>query len=246
MTELVGPLRARLGLTPKWALLPLPAGATPRGLPRRPLRGPQRRPDHVRSPGRGERQARRQLGPLRLERTPRDVLAQTLEARMTHRDSRAAGRDRRRGAGRRTARGKPNHPVARTDDATRTQNGHIRNDTRDIPRRISSVPTRPICRRNCVASDRACTRVTPQNFHGKEGVDGSSPSEGLVEVPGNRHFVVVYLTNTKTHSGHIWGTRDARRRLASSADTPGTRLVDTLIGKLSAKRQLLLPRLAGS
>src|SRR2546430_888644 len=26
---------------------------------------------------------------------------------------------------------------------------------------------------------RACTRVTLQNLHGKEGVDGSSPSEGL-------------------------------------------------------------------
>jgi hypothetical protein len=29
-----------------------------------------------------------------------------------------------------------------------------------------------------IAGDRACTRVTPRNLHGKEGVDGSSPSEG--------------------------------------------------------------------
>jgi hypothetical protein len=28
-----------------------------------------------------------------------------------------------------------------------------------------------------VANDLACTRLPPQN-HGKEGVDGSSPSEG--------------------------------------------------------------------
>ena len=50
----------------------------------------------------------------------------------------------------------------------RTQNGHIRNDTRDVSRRISGARSGPICRRNCVASDRACTRVTPQNLHGKE------------------------------------------------------------------------------
>jgi hypothetical protein len=46
-------------------------------------------------------------------------------------------------------------------NSSRTQNGHIRNDTRDVSRRISSVRTRPICSRNCVADDRACTRVTP-------------------------------------------------------------------------------------
>jgi hypothetical protein len=34
------------------------------------------------------------------------------------------------------------------------KNGHIRNDTRDVSRRISSPYNRPICRRNCVASDR--------------------------------------------------------------------------------------------
>jgi hypothetical protein len=60
-----------------------------------------------------------------------------------------------------------------------TQNGHIRNDTRDVLRRISGACNGLICRRNCVASDRACTRVTLQNLHGKEAVDGSSPSEGL-------------------------------------------------------------------
>ena len=48
--------------------------------------------------------------------------------------------------------------VAKIDDAARTQNGHIRNDTRDVSRRISGVPTRPICRRNCVANDRAMVR----------------------------------------------------------------------------------------
>jgi hypothetical protein len=30
-----------------------------------------------------------------------------------------------------------------------------------------------------LANDRACTPLPPLNFHGKEGIDGSSPSEGL-------------------------------------------------------------------
>jgi hypothetical protein len=81
--------------------------------------------------------------------------------------------------------------VVRTDNKPRTQNGHIRNDTRDVLRRISGPSNGAICRRMCVARDRACTRMTLQNLHGKEGVDGSSPSEGLPKVPANRHFVVV-------------------------------------------------------
>ena len=34
-----------------------------------------------------------------------------------------------------------------------------------------------------LANDRACTRVPLPNLHGKEGVDGSSPSEGFVFLP---------------------------------------------------------------
>jgi hypothetical protein len=66
-------------------------------------------------------------------------------------------------------------------NGARTQNGHIRNDTRDVPRRNRRPGKAPICSKNCVASDRACTRVTPGNLHGKEGVDGSSPSEGFAK-----------------------------------------------------------------
>src|SRR6266498_3322832 len=83
-------------------------------------------------------------------------------------------------------------------------------------------------------------------FDGKEGVSGSSPEEGLPKIPANQHFVVVCPLNTRTHSGHICGTRDALRRLASSSDTSVTRLVDRLTRKSPAKRQLLLPRLARS
>src|SRR6266540_1199411 len=57
-------------------------------------------------------------------------------------------------------------------------------------------------------------------FDGKEGVSGSSPEQGLPKVPANWHFVVVCSLNTRTHSGHICGTRDASRRLAAPSDTP--------------------------
>jgi hypothetical protein len=55
--------------------------------------------------------------------------------------------------------------VAGPVNNARTQNGHIRNDTRDVSRRSSSLSNSPICRRNCVGSDRACSRV-----NGKQGV----------------------------------------------------------------------------
>ena len=40
---------------------------------------------------------------------------------------------------------------------------------RDASRRILDLSFDPICRKNCVAGDRTCTRVTPRNLHGKEG-----------------------------------------------------------------------------
>jgi hypothetical protein len=47
------------------------------------------------------------------------------------------------------------------------------------PRAQLANAERSICRTNALAIDRACTRVTLQNLHGKEGVDGSSPSGGF-------------------------------------------------------------------
>jgi len=64
--------------------------------------------------------------------------------------------------------------VASTEISARTQNGHIRNNTRDASRRILVVWIGAICRKNCVADDRDA---------GKEGVDGSSPSEGFWILP---------------------------------------------------------------
>jgi len=34
-----------------------------------------------------------------------------------------------------------------------------------------------MCRTNVLANDQQCTRFPPLDLHGKEGVDGSSPSE---------------------------------------------------------------------
>src|SRR6266542_1756566 len=58
-----------------------------------------------------------------------------------------------------------------------------------------------------------------EHLHGKEGVDGSSPSEGLINVPANWHITVVCPLNTWTQNGHIRGTRDAARPFATPADT---------------------------
>jgi len=40
------------------------------------------------------------------------------------------------------------------------------------------------------AATRACPRVPPQNLNGKEGIDGSSPSEGLRQNPCNCGCIV--------------------------------------------------------
>ena len=96
--------------------------------------------------------------------------------------------------------------------ATRGPSGRLAEANKGRPNRIVTRKTRREAR---------LVRRTDEllNLHGKEGVDGSSPSEGLPKVPANRHLVVVCLLNTRTHSGHICGTRDASRRLATSCDT---------------------------
>ncbi len=77
-------------------------------------------------------------------------------------------------------------------------------------------------------------------LHGKEGVDGSSPSEGLRKVPANRHFNVACVLNTRTHSGHICGTRDASRRLAAPSDTACGRASNSIAGERPANGLLPL------
>jgi hypothetical protein len=47
------------------------------------------------------------------------------------------------------------------------------------PAGTGDTPECSICRTNVIADDWACTPLPRQNFHGKEGVPGSSPGEGL-------------------------------------------------------------------
>jgi hypothetical protein len=93
-----------------------------------------------------------------------------------------------------------------------------------------------------------CHRLTrlPETFHGKEGVDGSSPSEGFHEVPANWHYSVVCSKNAGTQNGHISGTRDVPRRLAAPCDTSMANAADESIQEFPAKRRLALPKWARS
>jgi hypothetical protein len=53
------------------------------------------------------------------------------------------------------------------------------------------VPRRP----------RACPRFRPRNLNGKEGVDGSSPSEGFGKGAGNGAFLLTVMATTQGGSG---------------------------------------------
>jgi hypothetical protein len=48
-----------------------------------------------------------------------------------------------------------------------------------------------------IASARPCPPVPPLNLHGKEGVDGSSPSELGNAVNGGFVFLVQWLTSVR-------------------------------------------------
>jgi hypothetical protein len=111
-----------------------------------------------------------------------------------------AGRNRRQSVANRTQRKArqqiAQHPrlhVAEIDSAWQTPNGHIRNDTRGVSRRIAASLIRLICGRNCVASDR----------DGKEGVDGSSPSEGSAKAQQTA-ILPFGLTCTRSSMRWVW------------------------------------------
>jgi len=110
-------------------------------------------------------------------------------------------------------RGRKRWRVASVDSSARTQNGHIRNDTPDASRRILGGSVGPICRENRVARDRACTCVTLRNLHGKEGVDGSSPSEGSAKAPHTRLLFSDRLADSRTwpRYGALYGAFRSRK-----------------------------------
>jgi hypothetical protein len=63
----------------------------------------------------------------------------------------------------------------------RVRDGYIRLGTRGHARTLKTQPKGSVCRENVIASARPCPPVPPTNLHGKEGVDGSSPSEGSAQ-----------------------------------------------------------------
>jgi hypothetical protein len=73
--------------------------------------------------------------------------------------------------------------VLKTDNAPGVRDGYIGESTPGHARAVTTRAEGPFCGRNVIASARACTPLPPQNFHGKEGVDGSSPSEGFAKAP---------------------------------------------------------------
>jgi hypothetical protein len=58
-----------------------------------------------------------------------------------------------------------------------------------------------------IATDRACTRVPLPNFHGKEGVDGSSPSEGFAKVAAYRQLPFAIRTMNRMRDVHRTSTQ---------------------------------------
>jgi hypothetical protein len=78
--------------------------------------------------------------------------------------------------------------VLRTDNAPRVRDGYVSEGTPGHGRALPTPAEGSICRTNALADDRACAPLPPQNFHGKEGVDGSSPSEGSAKPPQNGLF----------------------------------------------------------
>jgi len=55
----------------------------------------------------------------------------------------------------------------------------------------------------------------PIGAHGKEGVDGSSPSEGLFKIPANGHLVLPAMARFRRFAGtKFWD----RRALAGTRD----------------------------
>ena len=72
-----------------------------------------------------------------------------------------------------------NDLVLQIDNEPRVRDGYISCGTRGHSRAQADSPDRPICRKNMAGHARRWTLVPPLNLHGKEGVDGSSPSEGF-------------------------------------------------------------------
>jgi hypothetical protein len=65
--------------------------------------------------------------------------------------------------------------VVQMDDSPRTQNGHIRNDTRDASRRILESSSMSICRRNCSGLTVANREERKRGIHDRARPDRVQP-----------------------------------------------------------------------
>jgi hypothetical protein len=88
-------------------------------------------------------------------------------------------------------------------DSSRVRDGYARSSTNDHAQALPTRTERLLSRTNALANDRACTPLPPLDLHGKEGVDGSSPSEGLYKSPANG----LMLSSVPTQFGLVAGTR---------------------------------------
>ena len=115
-----------------------------------------------------------------------------------------------------------------SDNAPRVPDGYNSESARGHGRTLATRGEGRICRTNAPARDRACTPVPPPDLHGKEGVDGSSPSEGF-DIKSLQIGIWCCLRwrtikASRVRNGYTsWElavTRGHGRRLASHRDTP--------------------------
>jgi hypothetical protein len=131
------------------------------------------------------------------------------------------------------ARGWP-PPVLRTDNERRVRDGYVRLSTCGHRRALPTHSECQICRRNMLVSVRPCPPVPPHNLHGKEGVDGSSPSEGFrnKKIPGNRGFLLsatarralAYSPTSSARRSSMW--HQSERRAGARVDCRTTPVAD--------------------
>jgi hypothetical protein len=111
--------------------------------------------------------------------------------------------------------------VLSTDNASRVPDGYISLNTGGHPRALKTQAEGAICRTNLAASARPCTPVPHGNLHGKEGVDGSSPSEGSAKAP---HIAVFSLrsiciaANVRQVWSRLWSFQVQKHARAGHAD----------------------------
>ena len=108
--------------------------------------------------------------------------------------------------------------VLETDNEPQVRDGYISSSTSGHTRARSTRLEGAICRKNVSARAPPCPPVPPLNLHGKEGVDGSSPSEGLHKSPANGHFYVARNGEISILRGYETGTFWDWRALAGTGD----------------------------